>query len=270
MLTALAAGGAAAATALATRTIDAGALAGTFARTNHAGASVSLSEGVGLAAGTLATALITRDDAALLAAAAGAGFGALDDHRESGNAKGLKGHLRSLARGKLTTGGAKLVGISAAAGLAALMIGRDRDVRGLARLMDAGVDAALIAGSANFINLLDLRPGRALKGAGALAALAALLAEDRGAIRADIAGLAATIVTAAPADLAGEKMMGDTGANALGAAIGVLLARGMSRPVRVAAASAIVGLILASERVSFSAVIEANPALSAIDMWGRG
>ena len=65
-------------------------------------------------------------------------------------------------------------------------------------------------------------------------------------------------------------MLGDTGANALGALAGTALAAHPARPVRVAAAAAGTGLVLASERVSFTRVIARTPALAALDAVGRG
>ena len=65
-------------------------------------------------------------------------------------------------------------------------------------------------------------------------------------------------------------MLGDTGANALGALAGTALAAHPARPVRVAAAAAGTGLVLASERVPFTRVIARTPALAALDAVGRG
>lgn len=257
LLAALAGG---AVTAFTAKTLDEGQTRDAFVRTNHAGEPVSLSEGTGVAVSCATTALLVRDDPALLAACAAGALGALDDHREDTSAKGLKGHLQALSRGQLTTGGAKLLGISAAALVAATMIARERD--GGARVVDVATDAALIAGGANLMNLFDLRPGRALKVGALLTALGA-------SRRSHAAGLAGAIVAALPGDLKGRTMLGDTGANALGASIGALLARLPSRSARLTLAASFVGLILASEKVSFSAVIDANPALAAIDMWGR-
>jgi UDP-N-acetylmuramyl pentapeptide phosphotransferase/UDP-N-acetylglucosamine-1-phosphate transferase len=65
-------------------------------------------------------------------------------------------------------------------------------------------------------------------------------------------------------------MLGDTGANALGATLGVgLLLRVRSRTGRAAAVAALVALTAASERVSFSAVIDRSPGLRWLDRLGR-
>ena len=94
--------------------------------------------------------------AALLAAAAGAAaFGGYDDLAGSGDRRGFRGHLGALAHGELTTGAAKLGGIGAT-GLAPAPCSAGGPV-------DALLNAGLIAGGANLVNLFDLRPGRAIK-----------------------------------------------------------------------------------------------------------
>ena len=63
-------------------------------------------------------------------------------------------------------------------------------------------------------------------------------------------------------------MLGDAGANALGAMLGASAA-GLSRPARIALLAGIAGLTAASEKVSFTKVIERTPALRWLDMLGR-
>jgi len=116
---------------------------------------------------------------------------------------------------------------------------------------------SLVAGTANLLNLLDLRPGRALK-AGLLLAGAT---GDAGT-----AGAAAALL---PDDLGERVMLGDGGANALGAACGLCLARAASLPVASVLAVVVVGLTLVSERVSFTRVIDATPPLRWADRLGR-
>ena len=64
-------------------------------------------------------------------------------------------------------------------------------------------------------------------------------------------------------------MLGDAGANALGAFLGVAAGANLPRPARVALLAGIAGLTAASEKVSFTAVIERTPALRWLDMLGR-
>lgn len=199
---------------------------------------------------------------ALAVAGAGA-FGLFDDLGEDPvqRAKGLRGHLGALRRGQITTGAAKVLGIGASAGAAALIMTHRRGSL-LGYAADVALNSVLIAGSANLFNLLDLRPGRALK-AGALGALA---------VSAQAPTTAATVLGASGAligaDLGERDMLGDCGANALGAAL-ASGAFGAPRLVRSAVAAGVVALNIASERVSFSAVISRNRVLRAIDGWGR-
>jgi UDP-GlcNAc:undecaprenyl-phosphate GlcNAc-1-phosphate transferase len=216
-------------------------------RSNYRSRSVSLTAGPALAV----AACVTGPGVVGAIAAAGAGLaGAYDDlHGEPTTEKGFHGHLQALRRGRLTTGAAKLVAISATALLAAACLRPRRDVL---------LDGAIIAGSANLVNLLDLRPGRALK-VGVLAGVA--LAQP---------GLVGSCLALLPDDLAERRMLGDTGANALGAVLGVALVRRLPfRPARQAALAALVALTAASERVSFSAVIDRTPALHRLDQLGR-
>ncbi len=63
-------------------------------------------------------------------------------------------------------------------------------------------------------------------------------------------------------------MLGDTGANALGALLGLAATRLGRRP-RLAVLAGLVALNAASEYVSFTKVIAGNPVLNRIDMLGR-
>ena len=63
-------------------------------------------------------------------------------------------------------------------------------------------------------------------------------------------------------------MLGDAGANALGAMLGAAAAR-LPRLTRVVMLAGIAGLTAASEKVSFTKVIEQTPALHRLDMLGR-
>src|SRR6185503_13889814 len=117
----------------------------------------------------------------------------------------------------------------------------------------------VVAGAANAVNLLDLRPGRAVKAA-ALAAGPGLarraLAGDAGsgAVALGAAGLGAAAALL-PEDLGERAMLGDAGANALGALLGVAAASSLGRPARAGVLAGIVALTAASEKVSFFFVI---------------
>jgi hypothetical protein len=130
--------------------------------------------------------------------------------------------------------------------------------------VDGVLTTGLVAGTANLVNLLDLRPGRAGKAA-AVAATAGLGGPAGGLV----AGPLGATLAVLPADLGERVMLGDSGANAVGALIGLRLAQVCGRGARMAALGTVVALTLASEKVSFTKVIEATPVLREFDRLGR-
>lgn len=232
-------------------------------RTNHAGAPVTLLEGpayvVGAALGAAA-----GGPAGVTAVLGSGALGALDDLAGDGSSRGLRGHLGAAARGQVTTGFVKVVGIGATGLVAAALADRSR---GDLQHVDTLVGGALVAASANLANLLDLRPGRALKATVLAGGVLLLAPGTRGGVLAGAATGSALGVL--PADLAGRAMLGDTGANAAGALIGTALLERSGRRGRLVALAGLTALTLASERVSFTAVIESTPVLREIDAWGR-
>lgn len=248
-----------------------------FARRNVRGVDVPV--GVGLLAVLAAVAVqavfglvdVGRDEVGadalgrILAVVTALGFGLLgiiDDLVGDHGDKGFRGHLRALRAGRLTTGGLKLVG-GGLIGLAVVAHVAD-DVAGLL------LGAALVALGANTANLFDRAPGRATKVA--LLVFVVLVAVTPDGERLALVGVAAVVGSVLGlfrADLAEELMLGDAGANPLGAALalGVVLTTGVV--VQVLVLVLLVAVNLAGERVSFSAVIVRTPALRALDDLGR-
>ena len=261
---ALAVGGAAAVYRLLTRRVA----SARWERTNHAGARITLLEGPAYVAGAAAGAAV-GGPAGVVAVLGSGAFGALDDLAGDGGSKGLRGHLGAASRGEVTTGFVKVVGIGATGLVSAALADLHRsDTGGL----DTVIGGAVVASAANMANLLDLRPGRALKvtvvaSAVVLAAAGRPGGDRRGTVPA-AAALGAALVLLGP-DLRGEAMLGDTGANAAGALVGVALVDRCGRIGRLLALGALTGLTLASEKVSFTSVIESTPVLRDIDAWGR-
>ncbi|MGG5259771.1 hypothetical protein [Phycicoccus avicenniae] len=237
-----------------------------WSRTNHAGDEVTLLEGPAAVLGATAGALAAGSPAGALAAGVSGALGALDDLAGDGSSKGLRGHLGAAARGEVTTGFVKVVGIGAAGLLAAALVDRDRGRAPSGTPVGTLVGGVVVAGSANLANLLDLRPGRALKATVLTGGLLALSRGEGGATAAAAVGAAAGLL---PPDLAGRAMLGDTGANALGALVGTALVERTGLRGRLVAAAVLTALTLASEKVSFTAVIESTPGLRALDAWGR-
>ncbi|RSN69407.1 hypothetical protein DMH08_08555 [Actinomadura sp. WAC 06369] len=244
-----------------------------WGRTNHRGEPVTLLEGPAFAAGAVAGGLLApglgagpggRLRAAALLAGAGSGvLGGYDDLTGSGASRGFKGHLGALARGEVTSGAVKILGIGATGLAAAAIAGSPAPTR-TGRAFDTAVNGALVAGSANLMNLFDLRPGRAVK-VGLITGAPLALTSAGSAVAAAPLGAAAALL---PEDLAERAMLGDTGANALGALLGLAATR-LGRGPRLAVLAAVVGLNAASEKVSFTKVIRDTPVLHRIDMLGR-
>ena len=241
--------------------------------------------GAAVASAAVASALSDQPRAALggVVASLGGGLaGYIDDvdqgaHDGGKVAKGLKGHLGALAHGQVTTGVIKIAGIGASALAASALVGSKATSVG-GKVADLAVNTVLIAGTANLANLLDLRPGRALKATVLVAAplsyfscaAAKTPASPASAQRLLASGLNAAAITALVEDLQETTMLGDTGANAAGALLGTSLAANDSWKLRLGTTLGVVGLILASEKVSFSKVIAANPALNWLDqLWRR-
>jgi hypothetical protein len=159
----------------------------------------------------------------------------LADDLWSGEERGIRAHLAAGG----TTGVLKLLGIP----LVALL--RTRTLSG----------ALLVAGSANLLNQLDTKPGRALK-----AYLAAAFALDAPL------GLAVLLL---PYDLRERVMLGDAGSNALGALLGFKSVDRFRGWGRIAAVAGVVALNVVGERRSLGELIERTPGLSQLDRMGR-
>jgi hypothetical protein len=173
---------------------------------------------------------LRRDRAVAAVAALG-----LADDLWSGAERGFRAHL---GRGR-TTGVLKLLGIP--------LIGL---------LATRRLSGALLVGlAANFLNQLDTRPGRALK--------AYLVA-------APVAGAPLGVaVMLAPYDLREMAMLGDAGANALGAMLGLNSVSKLTGRGRWTAIGVLAGLTLLGETRSLGGLIERTPGLRELDALGR-
>jgi UDP-N-acetylmuramyl pentapeptide phosphotransferase/UDP-N-acetylglucosamine-1-phosphate transferase len=197
----------------------------------------------------------------LMAVVAFGFLGLLDDLLGDAHDRGLRGHLRAAVRGRVTTGFIKLGGGVAVALVLAGQIDGDRPGWVL-------LDGALIALAANIGNLLDRAPGRTIKWA-LLAYVPMAVAAGTAATGVALAVVAGSAVALLWGDLQERFMLGDTGANALGAALGVATVLEAGRPVRSVVVVALLALTLLSEVVSFSRIISAVPPLRRFDLLGR-
>lgn len=246
-----------------------------FSRTNVRGADVPVGVGIVLPVVLLAggATLVLLDagdvlqvpqDALAVSVLAAAGFGLLglfDDLAGDRTAQGFRGHLSALRSGQLTTGAVKLFGGGALAVLVAAPTARERFWVLLA-------DAALIALSANLANLFDRAPGRLAK----VSLLAAVPIAVVAGVDAELAGptvvLGAVLALLVP-DLRERLMLGDTGANVVGATLALAVVLTTAPSTRLIVLVVVGALNLLSERISFSRVIQEVRPLRWFDGIGR-
>ena len=182
--------------------------------------------------------------------------GVVDDGY-GGSVRGLRGHLRALLNGHLTTGGLKLAAAVLAAGLTVAWTPREH--------LWANVLALIaIAGCTNIWNGLDVAPGRALKGF--LVVALVLLVVDVRAFLLVCTGAATAVLIP---DLRERGMLGDSGANLLGFLAGAEIVRRLPEVWLIPAALIVIGLNVLAETVTFSRTIEAIPPLRWFDRLGR-
>lgn len=200
-------------------------------------------------------------------------LGLVDDLLGSRETGGFKGHFRLLlSEGRLTSGVVKAAGglVVACWPAFAPVGGGTVTGGGWPRVIAEGLlNAVIIALSANAVNLLDLRPGRAFKGFVVLLAAAMAAGRIPHPVWVWLAPLAGAAVVFAGHDLRAQVMMGDTGANVLGAAVGLGVAWTGSLPVRLGWFGLLVLFHLYTERTSLSAQIERRAVLRWLDRLGR-
>jgi len=174
--------------------------------------------------------------------------------------RGLRNHVRLLARGRMTTGVLKMTVVGACSVLVIAL----QPVRPV-WVQIGGV--VLVAACANVWNGLDVRPGRALK-AFLVAGICTVAIEW--SLLPTLPGL--LVLGAGPAlyfDLRERAMLGDGGSNLLGFTAGLGLY--LELPgwgVGVAAVLAVTLNVLA-DTVTFSRLIDAAPLLRWLDGLGR-
>ena len=182
---------------------------------------------------------------------------------EQARDKGLAGHLAALRAGRVSAGAVKVAGIGAAAAVAALLTRRGR---GAGALVDGVLTTGLVAGTANLVNLLDLRPGPGrrrpvpwpprptLGGPAGRTGRRAARRHPRGAAR-------------GPGRAGHARRLRRQRRSARCSASGWPPSPAGRR--RAGLLAGVVALTLASEKVSFTKVIEATPGLRELDRLGR-
>lgn len=187
--------------------------------------------------------------------------GLLDDMIGNKSIKGLRRHIMSFLKGRLTTGFFK-----AFAGLCGSFIVSLRLSKGM---LDFLLNFFIIALFTNALNLMDLRPGRCgkvfLTGGGML-----FLLHIRNA---PVYTTLLILLTAAGIylgrDLGELYMLGDTGSNILGITLGYFCTLSFGLAGRLTIVGILLLLNLAAEKISISKVISRSRLLNYLDHLGR-
>lgn len=184
--------------------------------------------------------------------------GIVDDAVGDTTIKGIRGHMGELVKGRISTGGIKLI----VTALLGLLISGYYHKSPLAWV----IYSPLFSMSVNFINLMDLRPGRAIKAFLLLATVYIVLGGLQNI------WVLIPVMAALPFYLKGEMeekyMLGDAGANLLGGIAGLYALKSIT----LAPAAMIMVMLLlihaVAEHRSLSEFIESIPVLRFIDrLW---
>ncbi len=174
--------------------------------------------------------------------------------------RGWRGHGAAALRGELSTGTLKAGG-SLGLALLAMSYLQLSDGRWL-------LAAGVLVLATNLFNLLDLRPGRSAKAFVLLGAGLTIGSTELRPLWA-VGLFAAPALVAGAYDLRERAMLGDTGANLLGALAGLWLVLTLSGVGQLVALGLLLAITLYGELRSISALIERTPGLRELDSWGR-
>ncbi len=228
-----------------------------LARINHRGRHLAAPLGLVILVSALVTLAALAGWSALVSYPIGVSLLGLVDDAGASAVHGARAHLRALAAGRPDSGALKAVGTLILALATVRWLGF------------AGVRAALAAGvlvlAPHAFNLLDVRPGRAVK---AFALLAGALLAAGGALPA-LGPFLGPIPVVAFYDLRERGMLGDSGASLLGALAGLWLVTTLGLSGLAIALTSLVAVALYSEVRSISALIARVPLLRALDSIGR-
>lgn len=249
-----------------------------FTRENYRGVALPFPGGIAIvAAGVLALgvagSLVRIADAEVLSVgiptaalyAVGAALLGLIDDLLAGRSRGWRGHGQAVLGGGFSTGALKAVG-SLALALWVLRFEGSNAWRYL-------LAVALLALTTNLFNLLDLRPGRAVKGfvlLGVGLAIGAWHGPDGFVVPLWAVGpFAAPALVVGFYDLRGQTMLGDTGANLIGGLAGVWMVLALGTTGQLIALAIVLAITVYGEFRSLNSLIERTPLLRQIDSIGR-
>lgn len=185
--------------------------------------------------------------------------GIMDDIIGNRNVSGLKGHFKSLFKGTLTTGGFKALYGGFVGLLISVVLTRS--------IPEIVLNTLIIALSTNLMNLMDLRPGRAIKVY--LVIMIVMIATLTGFTRILPFLIVPAVLAYFNQDLKAKCMMGDAGSNVLGISIGIFMAFGYSMNVKIGWLVFLVLIHILTEKYSLTKIIEKNKVLNFLDRLGR-
>lgn len=187
-------------------------------------------------------------------------LGLLDDLIGNKYIKGLRGHIKALFHGEITTGALKAIfGFFISLVTSSILS---------TSFVDFAINTFVIGLFTNFINLFDLRPGRAAK-MFIFLAIILLIANINNKYAYIIWSFFGILIPYINLDLKARAMMGDVGSNTLGYTLGVFAVTSFHITGKLIILILLVIFHILSEKVSFSKVIENNRFLKFLDMIGR-
>lgn len=185
--------------------------------------------------------------------------GLIDDILGDTLSKGLTGHANVILKNGFSTGILKA--------LSGGMIGLLLAWISYQSLLVMFLDVFIFALSVNAINLLDLRPGRAIKGFGFLILIIAAVA--RFAELQFVLPVIIVLLLYIGGELEEVYMLGDTGASLLGGILGFYGLMVLNPTAKVILFTLLFSMHVLSEFVSLSELIEHTSWLNRLDMLGR-
>ncbi|SNX55383.1 UDP-N-acetylmuramyl pentapeptide phosphotransferase [Thermoanaerobacterium sp. RBIITD] len=185
--------------------------------------------------------------------------GLIDDLLGDRTVTGLMGHIKSLLHMRLTTGALKAITGFMASLYISINISKN--------IYDVFVNTFIIALFTNFLNLLDLRPGRAGKVFLLLSVIFLIIGKGNPLFLVIVLGASIAFL---PIDLKAKIMLGDTGSNILGITLGISSVLIFNFNIRLILLILLVLIHIITEKYSLTKIIEGNKVLNCLDMLGRG
>jgi hypothetical protein len=243
-----------------------------FVRENYRGAQLPFPFGVAVvAAATVALvplaliyaatddSLVADTPSVVLTFVLGVAALGLADDALSGASRGWRGHGAAVMKGSFSTGALKAAGTL---GLALWVTSGEANFGN--QLLATGV----LVLATNLFNLLDLRPGRSVKGL-ILLGVALMIGEGEVHTFERLGLFIGPLLVAGFFDVREQAMLGDTGSNLTGALAGLWLVLVLGTTGQVVALIVLAAITAYGEFRSISELVDRTPGLSHLDSIGR-